>query len=171
MVSRTTYYDHAKYRQQPRMDYNTFAAVHGVSTPSSSSTRLPTEADLGTSHASGSSHKRPRLQSVEEDDSGGAECGGGGYNGREGSRYSGYQVGNGGRGRDNSIGMAGYGVGGQESCGGGNCSGDDGGPPDPSLDGPREDGNDGGAGLDNGGQVHWFIKLYFKNYSLLLGIL
>jgi hypothetical protein len=61
-VSRTTYYDHARFRQQqqPQLsDYNSFAALHSLE-PSIS----PSSDSIGL-HSSSSSHKRHRLE--EED--------------------------------------------------------------------------------------------------------
>lgn len=91
-VSRSTYYNHSKFRlgQHTGLDYNAFAATHGIPSGvpqadlhSTDQTDLyhPTEAgydlqdDIGTSHASQSRDPghtmRPRLQSVGDDDPGG----------------------------------------------------------------------------------------------------
>jgi hypothetical protein len=91
-VFRSTFYNHSKCRlgplgQSTGLHYKAFAAIHGVPSgvpqanlPSFGRTGSyqPTEAghdlrdDLGTSHASQSSHTmRPMLQPVGEDDTGG----------------------------------------------------------------------------------------------------
>ena len=78
VVSRTTYYDHAKFRQQLSEDFNAFAALHGVevSTPSSSGH------DLDPSFT-GPSHKRGRPWSVDEEDGQGSNDDGSGSGNRQ----------------------------------------------------------------------------------------
>ena len=68
-VSRTTYYDHARFRLPLSENFNTFAALHRVEAPTPwSSGRDTADSRVEPSSSSViSTHKRSRLQSVDEE--------------------------------------------------------------------------------------------------------
>jgi hypothetical protein len=74
LVSRTTYYDHARFRLGPHLgpalheDYNAFAALHGVSASASS---FPDPIPSGSGSSIGSGYKRSAPQSIDEEGSSG----------------------------------------------------------------------------------------------------
>lgn len=146
-VSRTTYYDHAKFRN-PQLrpyedldeDYNTFAALHGVSSTVTSVTTPSFSSESGS--FIGPSHKRRRLQPFEEE------------NGNNGEHSGGTQEHIGQPEIDSASG-------GREYCNSpaGYLAHCDSFLPDPNDQ--CEDGSDRAAGSDSGGQVHCLSRSFF----------